>query len=124
MRKIEVRRSEEGLSFLQVRGARSLPEGRSLAPRDRKRGEGLGARSRPLPAEPRTGAKQVPSKRERRLAAYGQDAGSFNGKVAVGAPEFGDAKILKKNETRRRRGRKELGPRRLLARRGGAGQAG
>src|SRR5713101_7053961 len=35
--KRDVRRSEERFPFAPVRGARSLPEGRSLAPRERER---------------------------------------------------------------------------------------
>jgi len=47
---------EERLFFAVVRGARSLPEGSSLAPRERERGEGPGERSRPHPAESLAGA--------------------------------------------------------------------
>ena len=60
-----------------VRGARSLPEGRSLAPRERERGSGPGSRSRPFGraasrcAERRRSRTsgsdgQVPNKRKRR----------------------------------------------------------
>jgi protein ImuB len=42
------------------RSARSLPEGRSLALRERERGEGSGARSSPHPGEPRAGAAADP----------------------------------------------------------------
>jgi hypothetical protein len=34
------------------------------------------------------------------LAAHGEDAGAFDGKVAVGAPDLGNAEILEKNEAR------------------------
>src|SRR5713226_3903097 len=67
MRKREVRKSEERLSFIQVRGARSRPEGRSLAPRERERGEGPGERSRPFCRAASRRRSRVPSKRERRL---------------------------------------------------------
>jgi len=42
--------------FSPGRSARSLPEGRSLALRERERVEGPGSRSRPHPAEPRADA--------------------------------------------------------------------
>src|SRR6202162_142254 len=53
-----------------ARGARSLPEGRRRAPRERSDCAGSGVRSRPLPAEPHAGGPRAQIPRSR-VATWG-----------------------------------------------------
>ncbi len=76
-----------------VRGARSLPEGRSLAPRERERDEGPGARSRPPCRAARRRRSRVPSKRKRRLARQRREQRGLAG--AQGGPDAGRRRLVR-----------------------------